>query len=105
MPELPEVETVRRSLLPKLVGHRIEDVKIRWPRAVRYPDPETFAARLRGRRVEGLERRGKHLLVKLSEGLTLVVHLRMTGRLLYRSATDEPDPHLTVLFLLDGGKA
>lgn len=105
MPELPEVETVRRTLLPKLVGHRIEEVEVRWPKAVRYPDLETFVARLRGRRVEGLERRGKHLLLRLSEGLTLVVHLRMTGRLLYRSATDDVDPHLTVLFYLDRGKA
>ncbi|MDI6870936.1 MAG: bifunctional DNA-formamidopyrimidine glycosylase/DNA-(apurinic or apyrimidinic site) lyase [Bacillota bacterium] len=105
MPELPEVETVRRSLLPKLAGHTITGVEIFWPRAVRYPEPEAFAAAIRGRRVEDLERRGKHLIIHLSGEQSLVVHLRMTGRLLYRDEGDEVSPYTTVLFHLDGGKA
>lgn len=105
MPELPEVETVRRTLLPKLVGHVITGVELFWPRAIRFPEPETFAAELRGRRVLDLERRGKHLILRLSEGRSLVVHLRMTGRLLYRDEGDEVSPYTTVLLRLDRGKA
>jgi formamidopyrimidine-DNA glycosylase len=105
VPELPEVETIRRSLLPKLVGHTVTGVEILWPRAVRFPAPEAFAAAIRGRRVEDLERRGKHLIVRLSGGRLLVVHLRMTGRLLYRDEADEVSPYTTVLFHLDSGKA
>ncbi|MGE5554235.1 MAG: bifunctional DNA-formamidopyrimidine glycosylase/DNA-(apurinic or apyrimidinic site) lyase [Betaproteobacteria bacterium] len=105
MPELPEVETVRRSLLPKLVGHTITGVEIFWPRAVRYPSPEAFAEAIRGRRVEDVERRGKHLIIRLAGDRHLVVHLRMTGRLLYRNEGDEVSPYTTVLFHLDRGKA
>jgi formamidopyrimidine-DNA glycosylase len=105
VPELPEVETVRRSLLPKLVGHTIEGVEVRWPKAVRYPEPAVFAREIAERRVLDLERRGKHLIVRLSGDRALVVHLRMTGRLLFREEGDPVDPHTTVLFHLDRGKA
>lgn len=96
---------MRRSLLPKLVGHTIQGVTVFWPKAVRYPEPEAFAAAIEGRRVEDLERRGKHLILRLSGERFLVVHLRMTGRLLYRDENDPVDPHTTVLFHLDRGKA
>jgi formamidopyrimidine-DNA glycosylase len=79
MPELPEVETVRRGLEPVLVGVRLRRVEARRP-DLRFPFPQGFVQRLTGARVERLERRGKYLLAALDRGETLVVHLGMTGR-------------------------
>lgn len=79
MPELPEVETVRRGLVPHLVGRRIAGAKTK--RAdLRFPFPKRFAARLTGRRVEALTRRAKYLLAELDDGNIWVTHLGMTGR-------------------------
>jgi formamidopyrimidine-DNA glycosylase len=79
MPELPEVETVRRGLLSSLVGHRIIQVLARRP-DLRFPLPDHFAARLTGARVDHLRRRAKYMLAELDTGETLVMHLGMTGR-------------------------
>ena len=79
MPELPEVETVRRGLEPALQGKAFARVEQHRP-DLRFPLPEGFAARLRGRKVERLERRGKYLLAHLSGGEVLLMHLGMTGR-------------------------
>lgn len=79
MPELPEVETVRRGLEPAMVGARFARVEQRRP-DLRFPFPERFAARLEGRRVEALGRRAKYLLADLDDGEVLVMHLGMTGR-------------------------
>lgn len=81
MPELPEVETVRRGLQPALVGARIAAVEQRRP-ALRFPFPENFAERLRGRQVAALRRRAKYLIADLTSGEALIVHLGMTGRFL-----------------------
>src|SRR3990172_2608283 len=79
MPELPEVETVRRGLEPVLVGNAFARVEQR--RAdLRFPLPENFGTRLSGRRVEALDRRAKYLLARLDDGEVLVMHLGMTGR-------------------------
>ncbi len=82
MPELPEVETVRRGLQPVMEGALIRSVEVRRP-ALRFPFPERFAERLAGRRVERLERRAKYLLAHLSgerDGdLVLAMHLGMSG--------------------------
>jgi formamidopyrimidine-DNA glycosylase len=79
MPELPEVETVRRGLAPHLVGARI--ARARTMRAdLRFAFPKRFAARLSGRRVEALTRRAKYLLAELDDGNVWVTHLGMTGR-------------------------
>ena len=85
MPELPEVETVRRGLAPTLVGARIGDVIVREPR-LRWPVAADFAERLRGRRIERVERRSKYLLLRLagSDSLTLLAHLGMTGSFVAR---------------------
>ncbi len=79
MPELPEVETVRRGLEPCLEGRRIVRVEQRRP-DLRFPLPEDFVARLEGQTVTALTRRAKYMLWRLSGGETLVVHLGMTGR-------------------------
>ncbi|MEM8790006.1 MAG: bifunctional DNA-formamidopyrimidine glycosylase/DNA-(apurinic or apyrimidinic site) lyase [Pseudomonadota bacterium] len=81
MPELPEVETVRRGLLPVLEGRTLREVVQRRP-DLRWPLPERFAARLEGRRVERLGRRSKYLLAHLDSGETWITHLGMSGRLL-----------------------
>lgn len=80
MPELPEVETVRHGLARCLVGHRLAKVEQR--RAdLRFPLPPDFAKRLTGRRVEGIDRRAKYLEIKLDDGMVLLVHLGMSGRM------------------------
>ena len=79
MPELPEVETVRRGLLSSLEGHRITHALARRP-DLRFPLPQDFARRLEGARVLNLRRRAKYLLAELDTGETLVMHLGMTGR-------------------------
>ncbi|WP_417626675.1 bifunctional DNA-formamidopyrimidine glycosylase/DNA-(apurinic or apyrimidinic site) lyase [Pararhodobacter aggregans] len=80
MPELPEVETVRRGLVPAMEGKRIERAEVR--RAdLRWPFPERMAERLTGAGIERLRRRSKYILADLSTGETLLVHLGMTGRM------------------------
>ncbi len=79
MPELPEVETVRRGLAPALVGRRIARVEVRRP-DLRFPFPENFAERVSGKTVNALERRAKYLIAALSSGDDLIMHLGMTGR-------------------------
>mgnify|MGYP005841451173 CR=1 FL=1 len=80
MPELPEVETVRRGLTPAMAGRRIAAVRIN-RRDLRWPLPETLETRLAGTRVLRLSRRGKYLLVALDSGETLLIHLGMSGRM------------------------
>ncbi len=102
MPELPEVETVRRILYDKLVGRTIAQVEILTPRQIYHPDPDTFRAELEGARVTDIERRGKYLIFKLGP-LRLVGHLRMSGRL-YACPPDRPrDKHTHIIFHLDDG--
>lgn len=79
MPELPEVETVRRGLVPALEGRHIRSVVLNRP-DLRFPFPDRFADRLAGRRVDAVERRAKYLLIRLDSGETLLSHLGMTGR-------------------------
>ena len=81
MPELPEVETVRRGLTPVLVGARLRRVEQRRPN-LRFPFPPDFIKRLEGQRIEALDRRAKYLLMRLESGDTLLMHLGMSGRFL-----------------------
>ena len=78
MPELPEVETVRRGLAPILVGARIQRVELRRP-DLRFPFPDNFAKRLEGREIVGLKRRAKYLIAPLDDGAALIAHLGMSG--------------------------
>jgi len=115
MPELPEVETVARGLRASLVGCTIVGVEVRWARSVIPPDPATFARRLIGQAVTGVGRRGKWIVIALSGGDTLLVHLRMTGQLVlgpgggygkppYSDGEWPDERHVRVLFLLDDGR-
>jgi formamidopyrimidine-DNA glycosylase len=101
MPELPEVELVRRELLPVMEGARIEAVTVNRPN-LRSAFPPDFGARLEGRKVRSLERRGKYLLAHLSSGEILVMHLGMSGS--FRVNDDEEaDRHDHVVFHLSSG--
>ena len=89
MPELPEVETVRRGLLPVLEGKRIAKLDQN-RKDLRFPLPEHFAERLKGRKIENLERRAKYLLAHLSGGDVLLMHLGMTGRFTVHIPKSDP---------------
>ena len=102
MPELPEVETIRRSLVPHLAGDGIAAVPLLDPHAVAEPDPAVIVALLPGRRVSAIRRRAKYLVFDL-ENLYLVVHLRMSGRLkLVRPVEDMR--YLRAQWNLDSGR-
>jgi formamidopyrimidine-DNA glycosylase len=104
MPELPEVETIRRQLEPRLVGRTLVDMEVRDPRWCA-PAPSAEAAdAVRGRAVEGLDRRGKYLVLELEDEVFLVMHLRMTGNLLLVPG-DRPAerPYLRARLTLDSG--
>ncbi len=83
MPELPEVETIVRHLRAALLGRRLETARLFWKGVVDRPSPTLFIAHLRGRRMDGVTRRGKYILIRLEGGRTWAVHLRMTGRFLW----------------------
>jgi len=102
MPELPEVETIRRDLGPTLVGRRFAGVTLNWPRMVLYPSPEAFSRLLVGKMVNELDRRGKYLIVRLDSGEALILHFRMSGSLLVARG-DEHDRYCRALFTLDDG--
>ncbi|MCP5089235.1 MAG: bifunctional DNA-formamidopyrimidine glycosylase/DNA-(apurinic or apyrimidinic site) lyase [Rhodobacteraceae bacterium] len=87
MPELPEVETVKRGLEPVMLGRVIARADIRRP-DLRRPFPEQMGERLKGARVEGMRRRSKYILVDLSSAETLLIHLGMTGRMLIAPPTE-----------------
>lgn len=104
MPELPEVETVCRGLAPHLVGRVFTRVEQR--RAdLRVPFPEAFPERLTGRRVTAVRRRAKYILIELDDGMVLVAHLGMSGRMTVHANGERPadDPHDHVVFHTDGG--
>lgn len=101
MPELPEVETIRRQLAPHLEGCAILSVRILDPRWTRPESPGKVERALRGRQVQRVGRSGKYLVWELSDELYLLVHLRMTGALLFDPQAEPP--HTRVRFELDGG--
>lgn len=100
MPELPEVENYRRDLQEALVGRRFTGVSVTWPRQIATPDVETFVSRLPGQTVQAVERRGKFLIFRLAQDV-LLIHLRMSGRLLLVPVDTPSDPHVHVRFRLD----
>ena len=108
MPELPEVETVRRGLENHLTGRLIERVELR-RLDLRFPFPEGFAALLRGRLIESVERRAKYLLIRLEGNITWMCHLGMTGRWTLLGAdsseADDGSHDWVVVHLDDGGRA
>jgi len=110
MPELPEVETVRRGLLPAMEGRVITQAEVNRP-DLRWPFPDRMADRLTGARVQALRRRSKYILADLDTGETLLIHLGMSGRMLVSGSMlgefhhDHPAPqkHDHVVLTMDNG--
>lgn len=108
MPELPEVETIRNNLRqgapgqPALLGKTITGVELFWPRSLAMPGPDEFQARLASQTIQEIGRRGKYLLIHLSQD-TLIIHLRMSGDLLVEPDASEINPyHRLVIRFADG---
>jgi formamidopyrimidine-DNA glycosylase len=102
VPELPEVETVRRGLEARVVGRCIVDVEVGRERTVRRTSPEALIAGLRGTRVVGAGRRGKYLVLPLDTGDAAMVHLRMSGQLLVAPVEAPRPAHTHVVARLSG---
>jgi formamidopyrimidine-DNA glycosylase len=103
MPELPEVETVRTNLEPRLVGRRFEEVEIFDSRLTRPVDPVEVAAELTGELLAAVDRRGKYLIFRFESGLVLLIHLRMTGTLAHSRNGGGAPSHLRAVVRLDDG--
>ena len=104
MPEMPEVETIRRGLEEKLTGREILRTEIFLGRQIKWPDAESFRAGTAGRKFVAAERIGKYLLLVLDNGSELVFHLRMTGHLVFGDA-DAQDKYARIKFFLSGDKS
>jgi formamidopyrimidine-DNA glycosylase len=105
MPELPEVETTVNELKPSLNGRQIASVEVPAPKTIETPTVEEFISGLQGRRIEAISRRGKHLIFSLDNHQTLIVHLRMTGSLLLKKASDPPEKFVRVVLKFENGSA
>ncbi len=102
MPELPEVENIRKTLLPHLLGRRIVDVQIYIDRMIKYPQSSEFAQNIVGVTINNVLRRGKYLLFVFDDEKLLVVHLRMTGALIV-TEKDEMPAYARIKFSLSDG--
>ena len=120
MPELPEVETTVRGLRDRVVGHTIRDFWCDHTRMIRYISPDSLGKQIKNAKIIGVRRRAKNILVDLSGGLTLVIHMKMTGHLLYgkwqmlngkwnpiepEAMNDPYNRFIHVVFTLDNGKS
>jgi formamidopyrimidine-DNA glycosylase len=103
MPELPEVETIVRDLARLLPGARIQEVEVLRPDLIEDDTPDGFAKKIRGKKIRGVVRRAKNIVMDLGDG-RLLVNLGMTGRLLVARAKDEEPTHLGVRLSLDRGR-
>jgi formamidopyrimidine-DNA glycosylase len=101
MPELPEVETIKNELQPYLIGHPITGVTLFWKGIVRQPSVEEFCSRLIGQKITGIARQGKYLIFSLTSGEALIIHLKMSGSLLLKPASAEPDKFTRAILYLD----
>lgn len=106
MPEMPEIETIRRSLDKHIRGKKITDIEILLPRQIQYIESDAFIERVLHTSIDALERVGKYLLLQLSNEIALVFHLRMTGQLVYvaKGAVDATHHNRVIFHLADGSK-
>lgn len=103
MPELPEVETIRKIIEPQIVGKAICSVKINNSQIIAYPDEEQFVKMLVGQEIISVGRRGKFLTIYMKSGDSVVIHLRMTGQLLVKAQNYPFEKHTHLIADLSGG--
>ncbi len=101
MPELPEVETIARELRPLVLGATITGFETDWPKAIKHPDPDAFAAGVAGREITEVSRRAKWLVFELSGGMVLAVQVKMTGQVFVLPSGTPRDRHVHLVFTLD----
>lgn len=104
MPELPEVETIKRVIEPQIQGLMIKNVLVRRPEVTAYPAAGEFCRRLTGQTISHMTRRGKFLVIHLNSHDRIILHLRMTGCLLITSADCPEEKHTHIIFNLSNGK-
>ena len=104
MPELPEVETIKRVIEPQIQGLMIDKVNVKRPEVVAYPAADEFCRRLTGQTISHMMRRGKFLVIQLNSGDRIILHLRMTGCLLLTPADYPEEKHTHIIFRLSNGK-
>jgi formamidopyrimidine-DNA glycosylase len=106
LPELPEVETLRRGLERSFTGQTIHQVRILVPKMLQghVTDPKTFESVLRGRKIENIGRRGKHLIFRLDCGYYLLLHLKMRGQLLIAASNDPEEKYLAAVLEMEDGR-
>lgn len=103
MPEMPEVEQVRKTLAPHIVGKKITSVEVYLDRLIKYPSKEEFCSRLTGRNIAEVGRKGKYLVLVTDDQQKLIVHLRMTGALLAQKQELEQPPYAKIKFTMTDG--
>lgn len=103
MPEMPEVETIRRELEEMVKGRKIVSVDVRLAKPLTNATAEEFEERVKGAKIEGVRRRAKLIILELSTGQSLLIHLKLTGRLLYARPQEPLDAHTHIVFHLDDG--
>jgi len=101
MPELPEVETIKNELAPHIIGRGISGVSLIFEGIIRQPSVEEFHSRLIGQKITGVARRGKYLILDLTSGEALIIHLKMTGSLLVKPTSAEADRFIRAILYLD----
>lgn len=104
MPELPEVETTVRALRPLLVDRTITAVANDWPRHIALPTLDELRFRIHGRGIQAINRRAKYLVFTLDGDETLIIHLKMSGRLIVTNRDRPKDKHVHTIFSLDNDK-
>ena len=104
MPELPEVEAIKRVVEPQIQGMMIESVLVNRPEVIAHPAADIFRSRLTGQTISHMGRRGKYLMIVLESGDRIILHLRMTGCLLPAPAYLPEEKHTHIVFSLSNGK-
>ncbi|MFC1920828.1 bifunctional DNA-formamidopyrimidine glycosylase/DNA-(apurinic or apyrimidinic site) lyase [Chloroflexota bacterium] len=105
MPELPEVETVKNEITPHIIGRTITGITLLWEGIVKEPSPEEFCSGLSGRKILGISRRGKYMIISLDAPDYLIIHLKMTGSLYVQKSTEEPPKFTRAIIHLDDGNS
>ncbi len=103
MPEMPEVEQVRKTLAPHIEGKKFTAIEIYLDRLIKYPEPAAFVQGLLGKTIRQVGRRGKYLVLQTDAEQQLIIHLRMTGALIAQEDAQPAPPYAKIKFTLSGG--